>query len=532
MAHRISDLIKNDAISSGKIKKAIEINSIYDEDLRKDLSTLQKERKHFMQSLSKKKLDFIRKCKLPSIHQTCSATWPDNAAIQKKVAEFCLGSSSNFTTQRNAGSPAPLVRPRSQPSSNEMGKLNYRSRSIISEKDFALEESDTLHQEDDNRFPSADQGATNAIKARNDSGSTSFKIPSPGIGLPATRSSMLSRLSNSNDLAQSHSLPNSPTVPRRRAFTLDSSLGKSQGYDLKIALGRLQSTPATKQGRRCRTETCPVDLEDVGRLSPRAPTSPQISPRRLRAFQPLGADQSQRSPQEGLFLLPKLDTRGSLSSMLDDNGKERAKRRVLSLAADNTTREALDLQNLSPKTEKKLRNFLNSENGGLTGFSSKQDGLEDRVEDGKGPKRPEAEEEECTWNSDNDDDDDETIGNNVAGQKKIHSLEEIKHTRYLRMKSPVHWLPKMGNMPKPLLSSSIIVGHTKVGFKSISERQGDKEENKNSEQSKCYDEMENMEWKGIDEQSKLEPKEKENNNNNETYRDDPEVKENSFIGCY
>lgn len=183
MAHGISfqDLVKNDAISSGKIKKAIDINSVYDEDLRKDLSSLQKERKHFMQSLSKKKLDFIRKCKLPSIPKTCSLTEPDNAAIQKKVAEFCFGSSSNSLTQRNAGSPAPLVRPRSQPSSNEMGKLNYRSRSIISEKDFALEESDTLHQEDDNRFPSADQGATNAIKARNDS-STSFKMPSPGTG--------------------------------------------------------------------------------------------------------------------------------------------------------------------------------------------------------------------------------------------------------------------------------------------------------------------------------------------------------------
>lgn len=265
MAHSISfkDLIKNDAMSSDKIKKAIDINSIYDEDLRKDLSTLQKERKSLMQSLTKKKLDFIRKCKLPSIHQTHSQTESDNAAIQKKVAEFCFGSShGNSTLQRNTASPAPSeARPWSQPSSKEMGKLYYRQRSFTSEKDFMLEEDDTLEQGDINRFPSADQGATNAIKARNASGSTSFKIPSPGIGLPATRSPTLSRLSNLNDLAQNRSLPNSPIVLRRRAFTLDSNFGRSQSTDLKVALGRSQSTPATKQGMRHRTGSSPIDLE-------------------------------------------------------------------------------------------------------------------------------------------------------------------------------------------------------------------------------------------------------------------------------
>ena len=264
MAHSISfkDLIKNDAMSSDKIKKAIDINSIYDEDLRKDLSTLQKERKSLMQSLTKKKLDFIRKCKLPSIHQTHSQTESDNAAIQKKVAEFCFGSSSNSTPQRNTASPAPSeARPWSQPSSKEIGKLYYRQRSFTSEKDFMLEEDDTLEQGDINRFPSADQGATNAIKARNASGSTSFKIPSPGIGLPATRSPTLSRLSNLNDLAQNRSLPNSPIVLRRRTFTLDSNFGRSQSTDLKVALGRSQSTPATKQGMRHRTESSPIDLE-------------------------------------------------------------------------------------------------------------------------------------------------------------------------------------------------------------------------------------------------------------------------------
>jgi len=41
------------------------------------------------------------------------------------------------------------------------------------------------------------------------------------------------------------------------------------------------------------------------------------------------------------------------------------------------------------------------------------------------------------------------------------------------MKSPYHWLPKMGNVTKELLSSSIIVGHTKVACESVS-TEGDK----------------------------------------------------------
>ena len=80
-------------------------------------------------------------------------------------------------------------------------------------------------------------------------------------------------------------------------------------------------------------------FQDVGKLPPRVPASPQISPRRQRDFQPLGADQLQSSPQEGSFILPKLEARGSLSSMLDENGKERVQRRVFSLVADNATRE-------------------------------------------------------------------------------------------------------------------------------------------------------------------------------------------------
>jgi len=52
--------------------------------------------------------------------------------------------------------------------------------------------------------------------------------------------------------------------------------------------------------------------------------------------------------------------------------------------------------------------------------------------------------------------------------KKVHSMDEIKHTRYLRMKSPEHWLSKMGKVPLSLLSSSIVIGHTKLPHKSMS----------------------------------------------------------------
>lgn len=113
-------------------------------------------------------------------------------------------------------------------------------------------------------------------------------------------------------------------------------------------------------------------------------------------------------------------------------------------------------------------------------------------------------EELCFWSSDDDDD--------VAGkdrfpsqkERKTHSVDEIKHTRYLRMKSPHHWLPKMGNVPKELLSSSIIVGHTKVAFESVStegdkdgdEAEGEEKEKNNVNQKPFHEEKEDGEIGG------------------------------------
>ena len=257
MAHGLSfkEMAKADAMCSEKVKKALDINSIYDEDLRKGLSSLQKERKSLLQSLTKKKLDFLQKCKLPSIHRAQSE--PENAAMQKKVADFCFGSSNNRLSQRSAGSPVPVqARPRSQPSSNEMSKFNHRQKSILSEKDFTLEECDTLAQED-NRLLNAEQGTTKQTE-RND-----FMMSSPGVSLPPPRSPLLSRLASPemNELVQSRSLPSSPRAPRRRAFTLDTSMSFGSCSNLKIALERSHSTPPTKQSMRCRAESSPIDLE-------------------------------------------------------------------------------------------------------------------------------------------------------------------------------------------------------------------------------------------------------------------------------
>ena len=90
-------------------------------------------------------------------------------------------------------------------------------------------------------------------------------------------------------------------------------------------------------------------------------------------------------------------------------------------------------------------------------------------------------------------------------------------------------LPKMVNVPKHLLSSSIIVGHTKVGFESISRPQRDKDVDDLDESVSC-DEIENSEeGNETDGESKLEPK--KNENNNETYWDNSELRENSTSGC-
>ena len=107
----------------------------------------------------------------------------------------------------------------------------------------------------------------------------------------------------------------------------------------------------------------------------------------------------------------------------------------------------------------------------------------------------------CYRSSDDDDDDADEDPLPSQKEKKTHSVDDIKHTRYLRMKPPHHWLPKMGNVPKELLSSSIIIGHTKVGFDSIStegdldggEEEGKREKKRNVNQKPSSEEKEDGE---------------------------------------
>ena len=116
--------------------------------------------------------------------------------------------------------------------------------------------------------------------------------------------------------------------------------------------------------------------------------------------------------------------------------------------------------------------------------------LKTDLPDGEEPMKNEKDsarlenDELCFRSSDDDDDEAGEDSFRLQKGKKAHSVDEIKHTRYLRMKPPHHWLPKTGNVPKELLSSSIIVGHTKVAFESVStevERDGNVEEEEGEE---------------------------------------------------
>ena len=206
----------------------------------------------------------------------------------------------------------------------------------------------------------------------------------------------------------------------------------------------------------------------------RAPSSPQF--RRLRGFQPIVTEQAQTS-QEDLFHLPKLlAARGSLPNLSRDEGEERYRARVNSLTRDHTAKElspraeALNHRSVSPSPTQKQQISLDIGKKWLSESTLKAElpEGEELVKDERDPPRLENE-EMCFWSSENDDDDDKDEDPlHLQTEKKAHSVDEIKHTRYLRMKSPYHWLPKMGNVPKELLSSSIIVGHTKAAFESIS----------------------------------------------------------------
>lgn len=227
---------------------------------------------------------------------------------------------------------------------------------------------------------------------------------------------------------------------------------------------------------------------DKGRFSSRAPSSPQI--RRLRGFQPIVTEQA----QEDLFHLPRLQARGSLPNLSKDEGTERHRRRVDSLTRDQTTKdlssraEVLNHRSESPRPAEKQQMFLDIGKEWLSESSLKAElrAGEEHVEhetDSPGLENDDL----CYWSSDDDDDDADEDPLPSQKEKKTHSVDDIKHTRYLRMKPPHHWLPKMGNVPKELLSSSIIIGHTKVGFESVS-TEGDldrgKEEGESEEEKR------------------------------------------------
>lgn len=180
------------------------------------------------------------------------------------------------------------------------------------------------------------------------------------------------------------------------------------------------------------------------------------------------------STQEDPFHLPRLlNACASPPVLSKDGGAERNRRRVDSLTTDKTAkdlsprREAFIHRSVSPRPAEKQQISLNIKNEWFSETSSKAELAEGEAENNKESTRLENY-DPLLWSSDDDDDDadedDETRLHSFVAQneKKLHSLEEIQHTRYLRMKSAHHWLPKTGNVPKNLLSASIIVGHTKA----------------------------------------------------------------------
>ena len=142
--------------------------------------------------------------------------------------------------------------------------------------------------------------------------------------------------------------------------------------------------------------------------------------------------------------------------------------------------ESLNQLSVSPRPTEKQKISLDIGTEWLRECSLKADlpDGEEPVKDEKDSARLEND-ELCFRSSDDDDDEADEDSFRLQKEKKAHSVDEIKHTRYLRMKPPHHWLPKIGNVPKELLSSSIIIGHTKVAFESVStevEQDGNEEE--------------------------------------------------------
>lgn len=210
--------------------------------------------------------------------------------------------------------------------------------------------------------------------------------------------------------------------------------------------------------------------------------SPQV--RRLGAFQPMSVDQSQASQDETVCLPRLLETRSSLPGLSTEEG-ESYRRRCSSLTSDklanelSVRKEGPGHRIVSPRLAEKQQHPLNVGNEWFNELSSKDELPEGQL--GRNDSHREENGSPLGWNSvddedyDGDEDADNTFVTKVQ-EKKIHSMEEIKHTRYLRMKSPNHWLPKMGKVPQNLLSSSIIIGHTKLTYESVSTGEEEEEE--------------------------------------------------------
>ena len=272
MAHGLSfkELAQQDTMCSENIKKAISINSAYDEDLKKGLSCLQKERRSLMNSFTKQKLDFLqlRKSKLPSIRQTRSDSEAESAIMQHKVAAFCRGAlSQNAASERDGSSVPHSVRPQSQPSGDRKSKFYQCPRSDDSEKKISsfLDGSEPLagREVDDHLRTACVASSNDGERIRLETQQT---LCSPGVKLPAPTSPILSQMRSLNALdpdRDTRSLPCSPRMERRRTDTLDTPVNFVHGgwTNSKVALERSFSTPTAKLGARLRAETSPIDFE-------------------------------------------------------------------------------------------------------------------------------------------------------------------------------------------------------------------------------------------------------------------------------
>lgn len=266
MAHGLSfkELAQHDAMCSENIKKALNVNSTYDDNLKKGLSCLQKQRRSLMNSLTKQKLDFLqlRKSKLPSIRPTRSPSEGESAIMELKVAEFCKVALSKNATSERCGASAPhSARPQTQPSSNQKSNFSQRQNNADSDRDLStfLDGNEPLDGQDiDDHLRAAWLASPNTA--------TQQTLRSPGVRLPAPPSPILSQMRSSITLDAkegTRSLPCSPRMERRRANTLDTPASFVHGgwTNSKTALERSLSTPTPKLGAGLRAEPSLIDFE-------------------------------------------------------------------------------------------------------------------------------------------------------------------------------------------------------------------------------------------------------------------------------